>query len=118
MSFKERLFGKWLSLRNLFLWGNISLFLLFLVVMAQDQKRSWKDYQKEFQEREIARAKEHLSKAASEDEKSVAAGELKLAKASKTEIRQIWAQKLNAVDRCITCHLGYDALSNASLVTP
>src|ERR1044071_8408486 len=117
MNFKEKFFTKWFPLRTLFLWGNVLLLVLFLLAVGKDQVRGWKDYQTEFKHREIARAKESLSKASTDDAKALALRELQSANGMKIEIRQMWIQNIKAVDRCITCHLGYDPLSNPSLTT-
>lgn len=118
MKFKEFLFHRLFTLRALFLWGNVVLLVLFLLVLGKDQKRGWKTYQREFRTREIARAKENLAVAATEEEKILAEREWRAAKNMPREIRQIWAEEIGAVDRCITCHLGYDPLANSSLTTP
>jgi hypothetical protein len=103
------------SLRNLFLWGNVLLLLLFLAVIGSDNRRGWKSYQTEFKKRETAKAQEKVETASTPEAKEVASQEVKLAKRMPIEIRQIWAQDIKAVDRCITCHLGYDPLQNSSL---
>lgn len=108
------LFNRVFTLRNLFLWGNILLLVLFLSVFVKDAKRGWKPYQKEFKAKEIARLKEKFDKA-SETDKAVIERELKAAHKFPIEIRQIWSKDLNAVDRCISCHVGYDPLFNSSL---
>src|ERR1041385_294069 len=118
MTFKEKFFTEWFSLRMLFLWGNIFLFVLFTLALLQDNVRGWKVYQQEYQRREIARSSEKLSSAKTDEEKAVAQGELNAARGMKLEIRQMWVQNSKAVDRCITCHLGYDPLSNSTLTTP
>ncbi len=117
MDFKENFFKNIVPLRRLFLWGNVILLIVFLLALGKDQIRGWQKYQKEFRSKEIARAKEKLDKAQTEEEKEVALKEFHAAKGIKLEIRQLWVQKLNTVDRCITCHLGYDSLSNSSLIT-
>lgn len=117
MNFKEK-FSNLFSLRRLFVGGNMLLLILFLAALGKDQVRGWKDYQKEFKHREINRAQEKLAAAKTDDEKLTAENELKNAKKMPIEIRQMWVQNIKAVDRCITCHQGYDPLSNSSLVTP
>jgi mono/diheme cytochrome c family protein len=72
-------------------------------------------YQKEFKAREIAHAEEAVANAKTDDEKKVAERQLKDAKKFPIEIRQLWVKNLDAVDRCITCHVGYDPLFNSSL---
>lgn len=105
------------TLPRLFLWGNVILLVLFLIAAVQDNCRGWKSYQAEFKKKEIARIEAKMNAATTDEAKEVAEHELKAAKKMPSEIRQIWAQNIGAVDRCITCHLGYDALSNSSLVT-
>src|SRR5262249_34447515 len=101
-----------------FMWGNILLFVLFTVAMFKDNVRGWKPYQEEYRKREIKRATDDLNAAQTDDAKTVAQGELRAAKGMKIEIRQMWLQNIKAVDRCVTCHLGYDPLSNPTLTTP
>lgn len=118
MNLKELLFGKIFTLRRLFLVGNILVLVLFLAALLKDQKRGWTYYQKTFKSKEIERTKAKLNAAKTGDEKAVAAEEFKAAKRMPVEIRQLWVQELDAVDRCITCHTGYDPLYNTSLTTP
>lgn len=110
------LFNRLFSLRRLFMWGNIVLFLLFLAVLVCDQSRGWKKYQQEYKAKEIERIETKLA-AASDADKDIVRMELKSAKKMPIEIRQIWAPQIGVVDRCITCHQGYDPLSNSSLTT-
>ena len=117
MKFKEFLLTKVFLLRNLFLWGNVLLLVLFLAVLISDNSRGWKKYQQEFKKLEVAKAQEKVNSAPTPEAKEMAEVELKAAKKMPIEIRQIWSTELNAVDRCITCHVGYDPLQNTSLVT-
>ena len=117
MKIKEFLFTKVFLLRYLFLWGNVLLLILFLAVLVKDNSRGWKKYQVEFKKKEIARAQEKVNSASTEGAKEVALQELKVAKKLPTEIRQIWSQEMNTVDRCITCHLGYDPIQNPTITT-
>jgi mono/diheme cytochrome c family protein len=105
------------TLRRLFLWGNVILLALFVGNLVKDQRRGWQWYQKEFKRREIARIETKIANAPTPDLKDAANQELKVAQKMPIEIRQIWSTDINAVDRCITCHLGYDPLSNSSLTT-
>lgn len=118
MTLKEKFFTKWFTLQRLFLWGNVILFILFTIAMFKDNVRGWKSYQAEFKTREIHRATEKLANAKTDDERELAQRELASAKGMKEEIRQMWVMNGKVVDRCITCHLGYDPLSNAALTTP
>lgn len=117
MKLKEFLLTKVFLLRNLFLWGNVILLVLFLAVMIKDNSRGWKQYQKEFKKREVMKAEEKVNAAATPEAKESALQELKVAKKTPVEIRQIWSQHINTVDRCITCHVGYDPLQNSGLTT-
>jgi mono/diheme cytochrome c family protein len=110
-------FNKAFSLRNLFLWGNVILLAVFLAVLGKDQVRGWKYYQTEFKKREIARVEAKVNAASTPEAKGAAMDELRVAKRMPIEIRQLWSQDLNAVDRCISCHMGYDPLANSSLTT-
>lgn len=114
---KDFLFNKLFTLRRLFLWGNVLLLILFLAVLLKDSDRGWKKYQEEYRNLEIRHAKETLSRAQTDEEREAAQKLLKTAQGIPIEIRQIWVQKLGAVDRCITCHMGYDPLTNTSLTT-
>jgi mono/diheme cytochrome c family protein len=105
------------TLRRMFLCGNILLLILFIGNMVKDQQRGWQRYQKEYKRRDIARIQAKIANAATPDLKDTAEQELRVAKKMPIEIRQIWSQDLNTVDRCITCHLGYDPLNNSSLTT-
>ena len=64
--------------------------VLFLVVLAvsplKDHLREWKHYQSEYNR--------------------IVAGLPQRVKPVETGIRQVWVQKLDRVDRCVTCHLG------------
>ncbi|OVE76413.1 hypothetical protein BVX98_06080, partial [bacterium F11] len=102
MKIKEYLFHKIFTLRHLFLWGNVLLLILFILVLGKDQRRGWKQYQEEFYALEIAQANQKWLDAKTEEEKSFARALIKEAKKQKQEIRQIWSLKLESVDRCIT----------------
>lgn len=89
----------------------------FVAALIVDQKREWKPIQKEFRSREIAKAHEKIKTATTEEEKAIAIADLKIARNTKMEIRQIWVPETDVVDRCITCHLGHDSLQNPSMIT-
>lgn len=116
MNIPEFLFNKLFTLRRLFLWGNVILLVVFLAVLGKDQSNGWKKYQNEFKSREISRAQSKVDSATTPEAKAATKDELVLAKRMPKEIRQLWSQDLNTVDRCITCHLGYDPLANSSLI--
>src|SRR5262249_41975645 len=105
------------TLRRIFLWGNILLLALFVGNLIKDQQRGWQWYQKEYKRRDVARLQAKVANATTPEAKDTALEELKVAKKMPIEIRQIWSQDLNTVDRCITCHVGYDPLNNSSLTT-
>jgi cytochrome c2 len=69
-----------------------SLLLLFLVITAfyKEANPEWKQYQQEF--------KKYLEENISQESAS----------ALELSVKQIWLPELNKVDRCISCHLGYD----------
>ena len=89
MSFRETFFNKIFTLRNLFFFFNFLVLALFLYALSLDWNREWKPYQKEYKTRE--HNKQPL------------------------EIKQILATDFNRVDRCITCHTGYDSFTNPTL---
>lgn len=117
MDLKTR-FHQIFSLRRLFLYGNIALFVLFVAVAVKDQMRSWPSYQKEFKRLEIERIQGKLDAATTDAERDAIKAELKAAKRVPVEIRQLWIQDFDSVDRCITCHVGYDPISNPAMTTP
>lgn len=117
MDEKPPLFTRLFALRSLFLWGNVILFVVFGAVMVSDQIRGWKGYQKDFKARELTRTKDAIASAQTDDDKMRAADEYQAAQRIPMEIRQIVAPDFDAVDRCVTCHLGFDPLGNPSLST-
>ncbi len=115
MKFKDFFFNKLFSLRNLFLIGNFLTLALFLLVLYQDFFREWKPYQAEYKKKQIAELKDRM--AASDDKtKEALQDELKMVKSRSAEIKQILVPDLNRVDRCTTCHQGYETLVNPALV--
>jgi len=68
-----------------------------LFLFVKEQTPEWKNYQKEF----IAYVDNHLG-----PERSAGI---------ETGIHQLWVKDLNRVDRCVTCHIGYnwEGLENA-----
>src|SRR5687768_16417017 len=117
MSFKETLFTKYLTIRNLFVVGNALLLLLFLAAVVKDHAREWKGIQKEYYKREIKRLHEALEKAPDEAAKDKAAAELRAMKAQPVVIKQVILDKMDRVDRCITCHAAHDSAVNPSGVS-
>lgn len=80
----------------LYVIGIIGL-LSTIFLFGREQVPEWKKYQKEF----VAYVDEHL--------------EPERAAAVETGIHQIWVKDLDRVDRCVTCHIGYnwEGLENA-----
>jgi mono/diheme cytochrome c family protein len=76
-----------------FYWLSFFSFLLFILVIIafyMESNPEWKQYQQEF--------KKYL-------EENIG---LESASALELSVKQIWLPELNKVDRCISCHLGYD----------
>lgn len=69
-----------------------SLLLLFLVaaVFYKESNPEWKNYQRQF--------KEYLKNKVSPE----------AASSFEVSVKQMWLPELNRVDRCISCHVGYD----------
>src|SRR5687768_6463035 len=118
MSFKETLFTKYLTIRNLFVVGNALLLVLFLAAVVKDHAREWKPVQKEYYKREVKRLHEALEKGPDEAAKDKAAAELRAMKAQPVAIKQVILDKMDRVDRCITCHVAQDPAVNPSLTSP
>lgn len=79
--------------RKDFYWLSFFSFLLFVLVMIAFYKQAnpeWKDYQQEF--------KKFLAENISSESAST----------FDFSVKQIWLPELNRVDRCISCHMGYD----------
>jgi mono/diheme cytochrome c family protein len=117
MSLKDAVFTKYLTIRNLFVGGNALLLLLFLAAVAKDHVREWKGVQKEYYEREVKRLHDAMEKAPDEAAKDRASMELRAMKGHPVEIRQVILDKMDRVDRCITCHVPMDPSVNPSLVS-
>ncbi len=112
--FRELWFNKLFTLRNLFFIFNFVVLGLFLFAMAQDFFREWRPYQSHYKKMEIARIKGQMDQ--SPAMKEALDAEYNLAKSRSQEIKQILATDLNRVDRCVTCHVGYDSYTNPTLV--
>lgn len=108
MSLKDVVYTKYLTIRNLFVVGNVLLLLLFVAAVAKDHAREWKGIQKEYYKREIGRLREEAEKAPDEAAQAKAAAMLRNMKAQPVAIRQVLIDKMNRVDRCITCHVAQD----------
>jgi mono/diheme cytochrome c family protein len=114
MSFKDVLFTKYLTIRNLFVAGNALLLVLFLAAVVKDNAREWKGIQKEYYKREIKRLHEEWEKAPEGPEKDKAAALLKNMKAQPVAIRQVIIEPMRRYDRCLTCHVAMDPGVNAT----
>lgn len=108
MSFKETLFSRYLTLRNLFVCGNFLLLLLLVAAAVKDNNREWKKYQKEFYAREKDRLTKESEASASPEEKEKIEKKLSLVRAQPVALRQVMLPKMDRFDRCTTCHLGFD----------
>ncbi|MBI2915363.1 MAG: c-type cytochrome [Elusimicrobia bacterium] len=86
---------------------------MFLYAVLKDVQREWKDYQKEYKRLEISKIKEKMNRGESKD---ILKDLLRSVRRRPLEIKQILATDLKRVDRCLTCHVGYDGLTNASLI--
>ena len=113
MKFRELFFNKIFTLRNLFFLGNFLLLFLFLAVLAQDSFREWKPFQKAYKRLEAERIRGLMARTGNAD---ALEAELKMVRSQPVMVRQILAVDLKRVDRCTTCHLGYDTIVNPSLV--
>ncbi len=69
---------------------SILLFILVIVAFYKESNPEWKHYQQEF--------KKYLEENVSPESASPV----------EFSVKQIWLPELNKVDRCISCHLGYD----------
>lgn len=114
-SFREIFFNKVFSLRNLFFLFNFLVLGLFVLSIGQDFFREWKPYQAQYKKLEKERLKKEIEQTADEVRKAELKDQLKTLRWSRPEVKQILANDLNRVDRCITCHAGYDSFSNPSL---
>lgn len=112
--FRELWFNKLFTLRNLFFAFNFLVLGLFLYAIAKDYFREWRPYQAQYKKMEKARIKGMMDQ--SPEMKEALKDEYDLAKSRSQEIKQIIATDLKRVDRCVTCHLGYDSFTNPTLV--
>jgi len=105
---KENFLTRVFSIRNLFIWGNIILFISFLAVLAKDHFREWKTYQSEYQKLELESLNKELLAIQDQTEKERLKIRMRKIKSRRAKIIQIMTPELGNVDRCITCHVGYD----------
>ncbi len=118
MNFKETLFTKYLTIRNLFVACNVLLLALFLAAVAKDHVREWKGYQKDYHRREVGRLQQELGQASDPQDKERLQAELRAMKGQPVEIKQIILEKMDRYDRCVTCHAGHDPVLNPAMATP
>ena len=105
---------KKLGLRHFFLVGNILLFVLIIAAIVKDSRHEWELYQKTYYKMAVAEAEKKLAAAKTDDQKELAGKEVKFWKSQHVEIKQLLVPDLDRVDRCITCHVGMDPLTNPS----
>ena len=92
--------------RNLFIYGNVVLFLLFLGAMADDLvspylANGWGYLQRQYRQMQ-AQAETSPEAKASIQSRQI-------------EIKQIIATDLGQVDRCTSCHQGMDSIATPTL---
>lgn len=116
MTFKEKIFTRVLTIRNCFIVGNLVLFLLLVAAVVKDNIREWKGYQGEYLQREEKRLTEEIA-AADADSKERLSRQLRLIQSQPQQIKQVIVDPLDRVDRCITCHVGFDTEINPTLKT-
>jgi mono/diheme cytochrome c family protein len=104
--------------RKLFYIGNFVILGLFVAAMIQDNDREWKHYQKEYRRLEVERVTSELEKAANPQDKARLETELASAKSMPIGLRQVMVNDLGRFDRCISCHVGMDPVSNPAGTTP
>lgn len=98
--------------------------LTFVLAIWKDADREWKKYQKEYNQKDRAKLEEAIQVARAQGDKTSIADikkEMRAIGKRKIEIKQILTPELEAlgmkrVDRCITCHVGYDATVNPAMV--
>lgn len=102
-------------MRKLFYGLNFAMLAIFIAALVVDQKREWHDYQERYNEMDVERLEAKLAAAKTAAAKEQAGLELAGAKRRRLEIKQIMADDLKRVDRCVTCHVGMDEFTNPSL---
>lgn len=105
-------------MRKLFYVLNFAILGLFIAAALKDADREWKDYQKAFKKLEVERLAGMLAEAKSDAERENIRMQIKSAKSRPIAIQQMMANDLGRVDRCITCHQGFDPLANPTMTTP
>ncbi len=79
---------------RLFAVSGIALMILVVAGFLKEERREWRAHQERFRELEVARA--------------TTADGSRAAETLPVELRQIVVPELNAVDRCVSCHLSVD----------
>lgn len=105
-------------MRKYFYIGNFLILGLFIAAALQDADREWKGYQKEFVRLEVERLEGELGEAKDPKRREELERQIEGVKATPVMIRQVMADDLKRYDRCVTCHMGMDPISNPSLTTP
>lgn len=82
----------------------VTLILLLVAAVNETITIEWKGYQRAY-------ARELRSRAATEQEKTIASG-------FEVNLRQVYLPFLNRTDRCITCHIGIEDPSMADVQQP
>lgn len=93
-------------LRKLFLWLNVTLFVIFVAAIVKDLAgpyfpNGWANYQTAYRRMQVA------AETAPEAQATI--------KKRPIEIKQILATDLQQVDRCTSCHQGMDSIATPSL---
>ncbi len=79
---------------GLLMWSSIVLLIFVLIAGYKEFSPEWKKYQAKYKELYMKNAKDETMKAK--------------AKAFKVELQQIYVDKLNNADRCVSCHIGVE----------
>lgn len=101
--------------RQMFYLFNFLVLAFFVWAVVRDNDREWKDYQKAYKRLEVERLTGLLEKATTPEEKESLLTSLKAARRQGLAIKQAMAPALNRYDRCVTCHQGFDPLTNPTL---
>lgn len=104
-------------IRTLFIWGNVGLIVLLVASVLHDERRDWKKYQKKFVELEVKEIENQIAKTTDPQRQEQLKQQIKAKKKTPLEIRQFIVKDLDRIDRCITCHVGMDPLTNPSMQT-
>jgi mono/diheme cytochrome c family protein len=72
----------------------ITILFLFGATIYSDTDSEWKMYQRDYKKLLIEKTKDNEK--------------IKFIKGGPLEVKQLWNSELKVIDRCVTCHLGYD----------